>query len=476
MIAARTVALVGARIGAGVLALGVCATVAVVAAVEPLPEVSVEPPSVRVLPADSQEVRACAGPLLALAEDSAEATGATALGAPSLVDGAFPDGAAIEEQSALALDVPGADALGGVAWYATAPGEVEPGLLAAASSQGVATERVAGFAAAACTEPVAEAWLAGGAVSVGRTTVLSLVNPGEVAATVRVEVFSELGRLESAGGSLVVAPGTQRVVALSGIAPDARSPVVHVTSTGGRVAATMQQSIVRGLDPGGVAIVSAGDAPATDLVIPGVPRGISGDGDADHVGDDDAVSVVRLLAPDDEDADATVSFHDAAGATLGSVEVALRAGLVADVPVPTLSATVVDVRVRADGPVVAAARVTTGDPDDDAGSDFAWYAAAPELVDAVAVAIAPGPSPRLVLASDGEARAVRVTEGSGAERVVEVPAGGSTSVTVSGGDVLRLDDATGVHASVTYADATESAAYAVLPPGALDAPIRVYPR
>ncbi|GLI26073.1 hypothetical protein ARHIZOSPH14_03150 [Agromyces rhizosphaerae] len=472
MTSARTIALVGARIAAGVLALGVGAATIGVAAFAPVPEIVADPPSVRVVPADSREVRACAGPVVALAEDAAAATTATALGSPDVVAGPVPADAAVDVADAVAPDVPGA----AIAWFSTEPGEVEPGMLAAASSQETTSERVAGFAASACVEPAAEAWLVGGAVSVGRTSVVSLVNVGDVAATVRLDVHSELGLLETAATNLVVAPGTQRLVALAGIAPDARSPVVHVVSTGGRIAATLQQSIVRGLDPDGVEIVGPGELPATELVIAGVARGVETEADPDHAAEDDVATIVRLLAPGDDDAEAVVAFHDADGGTLAQAGVTLRAGLVADVPVPAVGAARVDVRVSSDVPVVAAARSTAGDPDGDGGSDFAWYPAAPALDEATAVAIAPGPSPRLVLASDGDAAEVRLTDGAGAERTVSVPAGGSASVAVSAGDVLRLDDARGVHASVTYEDSSAAAAYAVLPPGALDAPLRVYPR
>ncbi|WP_353809273.1 DUF5719 family protein [Agromyces sp. SYSU T00194] len=481
MSTARTVALVGARVGGGVLALAAGAAVVGVAAFGPLPEVVAPSPSVRVLPADAQEVRACAGPLVALAEDAAEATSATALGAPSIVSGALPADAGadadaeVETGVADAPDIAGADAVGGVAWFSTAPGAVEPGMLAAASSQRVASERVAGFAAASCTEPVAEAWLVGGSVSVGRTTVLSLVNVGDVAATVRLEVSSELGAVVGTA-SVVVAPGTQRLLPLAGIAPDARSPVVHVLSAGGRVVPTLQQSVVRGLDPDGVEIVGAGQAPATELVIPGVAPGMATDADPDHAADDDAASIVRVLAPGADDGAASVTFQAADGTTLAAVELQLRGGLVADVPMPALSGERVDVRVRSDVPVVAAARSTAGDPDGDAGSDLAWYAAAPALGEDASVAVAPGPSPTLVLVNDDDAREVRLVDVAGGERTVALPEGGSAAVAVSPGDVLRIEDAVGVRAAVTYLDATEASSYAVLPPGALDAPIRVYPR
>ena len=46
----------------------------------------------------------------------------------------------------------------------TEPGAVAAGMLAGAQSQRVSTETLAGFAAAACTEAVAETWLVGLAV------------------------------------------------------------------------------------------------------------------------------------------------------------------------------------------------------------------------------------------------------------------------------------------------------------------------
>ena len=52
--------------------------------------------------------------------------------------------------------------------------------------------------------------------------------------------------------------------------PGCVSPVVHVEARGGQVTASLQQSIVRGLDAVGVDLVDAAPDPATDLTFPGV--------------------------------------------------------------------------------------------------------------------------------------------------------------------------------------------------------------
>ena len=129
-----------------------------------------------------------------------------------------------------------------------------------------------GFAAAACAEPSGSIWLVGGSTAVGRTTLLTLANPSPVDATVGSHhPESETARSSAPGMSgIEVQAGAQRVISLAGFAPDVASPVVHVDARGGQVVASLQQSIVRGLDAGGVDLVDAGADPATHLVIPGV--------------------------------------------------------------------------------------------------------------------------------------------------------------------------------------------------------------
>ncbi len=128
-----------------------------------------------------------------------------------------------------------------------------------------------GLAAATCQTPSNELWLTGASTAIGRTAVLSLSNSSPSPATVSLELFSSQGPVQTAGGKgLVVAPGTVRQVVLAGLAPDQDLLSVQVKSTGGAVGAAIQQSVLRGLTPGGVDYIAPVQAPATELGIAGV--------------------------------------------------------------------------------------------------------------------------------------------------------------------------------------------------------------
>ncbi|WP_150117051.1 DUF5719 family protein [Arthrobacter sp. ERGS1:01] len=128
-----------------------------------------------------------------------------------------------------------------------------------------------GMAAATCQAPSNDLWLAGASTTVGRTAVLSLTNSTKSPATVSLDLFGTNGTVNAPGGKgLVVAPGTSRSVVLAGLAPDQAQLAVHVKSTGGAVSAVIQQSVLRGLTPGGVDYLAPVQSPATAQVVPGV--------------------------------------------------------------------------------------------------------------------------------------------------------------------------------------------------------------
>ncbi|AIY03565.1 hypothetical protein ART_3966 [Arthrobacter sp. PAMC 25486] len=130
---------------------------------------------------------------------------------------------------------------------------------------------LSGLAAATCQTPSNELWLSGASTSIGRTAVLSLANSSASPATVSLDLYSGQGPVQTAGGKgLAVAPGAVKQVVLAGLAPDQELLSVHVKSVGGAVSAVIQQSILRGLTPGGIDYLAPVQAPATTLSIPGV--------------------------------------------------------------------------------------------------------------------------------------------------------------------------------------------------------------
>jgi len=466
--------------GVGVLAAGALAAGAVLAAsVAPLPEVAADPPSTVVQPAESRQLRVCPGPLLSLADDAASAATARSIGAPDLVVAADPEDAAVEQVPLDAPDNVAAAADGGPIAISDEPGSVPAGMLAGAQSQAASAESVSGLAAAACVEPASDSWLVAGATEVGRSGLVLLANPGEVASTVDVRVIGETGQVEAPSGlGIVVPPGSQRIVSLAGLAPSVRSPVLHVTSSGAPIAAAVQHSVVLGLESAGVELSTPVAPPAPRQVVPGVvvtdARGVAPD--EDHAEGDD-FPALRLFAPDDAEAEAVVEIRDEGGTAVSRIEVALAAGQTSDLPLGTLDPGSYTVVVDADAPVVAAARSTVlGEGDDPILADLAWSAATGPLLERATVAIPDGPDATLRLANPGDAEVTATVAVGGVERSVTIPAGGTASVSVQGGDRVILDGVEGTHAAVTFAAGDALASFPVVPPGPLDSPVRVFPQ
>ena len=458
------------------------------AALVPWPEHRTTPPSLVVQPAESRQQRVCPGPLLTLADDAAAATTASSIGGADVTVGAEPDDAEIAETPIDAPGNPRADRDGTPTVIEVEPGTVDAGMIAGAQSQSADTETIAGFAATACAEATSESWLVAGATTLGRTSLVTLANPTDVAATVDVRVTGETGAVEAGSALGIIVPGrSQRVVSLAGLAPNLASPVVHVTSTGGTIAAALEQSAVDGLAPAGVELTGSAAMPADTQIIPGFVVAEAGGIDpADDHAEGDAFPAVRLLATGDEPVDVTIGLAPESGGAEGStIEATLQPGRATDVPLGVLDAGVYTVRLEADGPILAAARASitapasappSGSAESEAAGDFAWTVSTSPLLDDAVVAIPEGPSPVLHLANEGEDEAeVQVTI-DGETRAVTIDAGSAASVEVEAGSIVTLAGVGGVHASVSFSDELELASFGVQPPGPLDAPIRVFPR
>jgi hypothetical protein len=475
----RRIVRIGARVlglvAAGALAVGALAAAALV----PWPDHRAMAPSLVVQPAENRQLRVCAGPLLTLGEDPAAATAVSSVGPADIVRAAEPPDALLEELPLAAPGNPLAGEDGTPVAIAAEPGGVDAGMLAGAQSQEVASETLAGFASTACGEAVAEAWLVAGATSLGRSGLVLLANPTAVAATVDVRVFGETGAVDAPSAvDLIVPPGSQRVLSLAGLAPNLTSPVVHVTSTGGAIAASLEHSVVVGLAPAGIELTGATAAPATSQVIPGlvVPQAGGIAATEDHADGDDHPAV-RLFAPGEDSVDVSIGVVPESGTGGNTIEATLEPGRVVDVPLGILDAGAYTIRIEADAPVVAAARATVGgaegQTDAAAPSDLAWTVATAPLLDSAVVAVPPGPSPTLHLVNP--AAEVTVTVG-GADRAVTVPAAGAAAVALDAGASVVLGGTAGLHATVSFAGDDELASFGVQPPGPLDSPITVYPR
>lgn len=458
----RRLLALGGRAGLALLGAAAAAALALGVVLAPGPTLSVQPQGITVTPVRATQSLVCGGPVLGLSRG--ENPQLVAVGEPQR----HRAGEGLIERS-----ITESDAVDGSAAIVELPTEAPSTQVAATERQSLDADELRGLAVAECLAPAPTAWLVGGGTTTGRSSLIVLGNPGDVAATVDLTVWGADGIIDAPGTTgLVVAPGAQRIVPLSGIAPDQASPVVGITSRGGTVAATLQQSTIIGLEPAGVDVVTPVAAPAERIVIPALPiidfervaRAST------ELGADDLVPVLRLLVPGDEAADVTATFVPAEGGEGTSLSATIEPGAVIDLSLAELHDGDYSVVVDSTRPVVGAARASTATDD---GVDSAWFGAAPALTDAdgeILVAVAPGAGARLhLVAPDGDASVT--IDGT----AVEVPAGTSVSVPLAGSTSPLLTVSGEVRAAVTYRGDAGLASARILPPVGAPRPITVYP-
>lgn len=447
-------------VGTGVAVVAVIAVTAGVAA--SWPTHASNPVQVTATPAPSDVAVACDGPLLALGRVVEQAGEYTLAAAQDVVSGPASADAVQSDLSAPAGATPQrfvAPPLDGVA-----------ASFAASGSSSVDASDLRGFAASACRPPLMESWIVGGSSAVGSNDLVLLANPGDVAATVQITVFGASGPRTTPGGTNRVVPaGAQIVVPLAGIAAGEVSPVIRVTATGAPVAAALQSSLIRTLAPGGVDKVSPLAEAAPRQVIPGVSVTLA----AGEAGASDAATFVRLLAPA-ADASATVSVYRADGSLAAPASsVPLVAGAPSELELGGLDVGRYTIVVEADTPVVAGAWGTTGFGE---GSDFAWYAAAPDVTLPTTFAVAAGESPVLTITNTGaDAASVEVASDGDDAQSVELAAGEIAEVPLTAGRVYTLDPSSAVAAAVSYASSGAVAGYPIWGADAAAGPVVVFP-
>ena len=233
-----------------------------------------------------------------------------------------------------------------------------------------------GSAAASCAQPSNDQWLAGASTTVGRTSVLALTNASSTPATVSLELFGPGGQIQAPGSrGLLVAPGTTRSVVLAGLAANQAQLSVHVRSAGGPVAASIQQSVLRGLTPGGVDFIAPGTAPAVRQVVTGVdiqdPAGISAL--TARPGYEDAGPSLQLTVPGASDAVVEIKLYgrDGQKALPSGGVVTAKAGAVTEVSLAGVPAGQYTIAASSDVSFIAAARMSRGLQPGQA-SDVAW--------------------------------------------------------------------------------------------------------
>jgi len=465
--------LAGARTASGILGIGVAAAAIIVASVAPLPSLTTSRAPVSVTPVPLGQQLVCPGAVLRLGDESgANASSARPIGSPRSVAGAtsgdvvrtpLAAGDASEAASPAIIAVPEADDDGTVT-------------VAAAQAQTVDAGEVAGFAAADCTRPSSDTWIVGGSTATGRTALLALANPGTVISTVALELIGPDGVIEATGSSGIVVPArSQRVLSLAGFAPGVESFAIRVTSSGGPVAATLQQSVVRGIDAGGLDIVGAAGTPTTTTVIPGVV--IQGAEEAGTLlgeeGFEDLATILRAYVPGEVPATGTVRLLSSDPAVAGgSFAIRLDAGVVSEIGLEELPDGIYTAIVETDEPVIAAIRASAVA---DGVVDLAWSTPATALSDSAVIAVADGPSPSLQLANTGTTEStVTVTSATGASEQVTVAPGAVAAVSVAGGSRYTLSGTDGLHGSVVFTGEAAIGGYPIAATAGVEPDVHVY--
>lgn len=488
----RRIAKAGARGVLGLIGVGIAGVSIAAATLIPLPTVGVGPISTVVSPVAANQERICAGPVLQLGDDTGlEATTAISLGRVDVTQAATSGTPSLEDMAA--TENPRNSPSLRLLLPPPAPGE-STGILAGSQSQAVDGADLAGFAASECAKPSAESWLVGGSTITGRTTLLSLNNPTKVTATVNLTIYSESGLVNASGtDGITVPPGGRQVLSLAGFAPGITSPVVKVQSFGGMVTASLQQSIVRTITPGGVDVVTAGTSPASVTVIPGIV--IAGHDDvmlaSTLEGYSDLAGALRVLVPGEGPAEISISAVQENGTSLEETStLKVERGIVTDFPLGDFTDGTWTLTVSSDHPAVASVRtstvslseVTRGDggtpvpaSDDVRATDFAWFVGAPELENRSLVSVAAGPSPMLHFVNTGSSDAlisIDATQGAGTS--VTVAPQMTLAVPVAADESYRLGGFDSVRVAVSYHGRGALAGFVVSPPDRGSQPITVF--
>lgn len=338
-----------------------------------------------------------------------------------------------------------------------------------------------GLATEACTAPANVTWLTGASTTLGHTSVLLVSNPAKTTASVQVSVRTTAGvATDGAIQDFTLEPGATKSINVGGTARDEPAVTVRVSSSGAPVSATLSQAILRGLRPGGIDVMSAGAAPSTRQVMPGVQ--VLGAAEASKVGSSedagDELPEVQLSDTSGQGATATVTALAADGTrTEVAKDVQIGKNAVLNVPLASLPAGNYTLVAEANESIVASARILRGS-DPAKPVDVAYIPGVEEMSTDQLVALPEVGTGWLHLAAPEEDSKVVLApvaaDGTvGESRTVEIKAGQTATVKVSdfkGAVGLRLGaSAGGVYASLLTEDGDAKTA-ALVPQELPDAP------
>jgi hypothetical protein len=202
-------------------------------------------------------------------------------------------------------------------------GRSAPGLAAAQVTRSTdATMR--GLAGTACAPSGTDFWFVGGGALVGQRGRVYLTNAEPAPALVDVVLYGPDGPIDAPDGrGVAVAAGQQEVRLLDALAPGTERFAVHVHARQGRISAAVRDQQVDGLTPLGADWLPAATAPATHVVVPGVPGG-TGERRLQVVapGDSDAIVRVRLVSDSGAFAPAGLDVIEVPAGSVSDVDLA----------------------------------------------------------------------------------------------------------------------------------------------------------
>jgi hypothetical protein len=259
------------------------------------------------------------------------------------------------------------------------------------------------------------------------------------------------------------------------------SPVVHVHSRGGQVAASLEQSTVRGVEPGGIDFVATQPVAVRKNVIPGVQ--LAGTATVQsrrgEAGFDDLETVVRVFVPGTKSTLAQVSVLPDDRSVKGvAFEVRVSGGIVTDLPVDDLVDGAYTIVVTTGLPAVAGVRVSTaGSAAVAQRTDFAWVGAATLLQSDAILSVAPGVTALAQFDNPGKSPVTLTLSplgGAGSDVSVPVPAGGTATAPVAAGTIYRVTGFSALYAAVSVTTDGGVAGYSIHPAAPGSSPVRIY--
>lgn len=326
-------------------------------------------------------------------------------------------------------------------------------LLTGVQLDAVTSPRMNGLLGSNCQRPESEFWVVGGDTSTGRESLLILMNPATIDATVELQLVGADGEVHAPGLSGVsVASGKTVVIPISSISPKNKTFSLHVLSHGAALAGWLQQKTVRGTIAAGADLIAPTEAAARQLVIPGFfVRGAKDAAKLAKTSEDfyDLENLVRLTNPGDSAATAIVQVIGASAKTFGTVlQAEVPAHSTVDLPVSGLSDGDYSIFIDSTSELLAAAKLNRTSLSAKQQTDFAWLVATEAATGQRSFVIPKAGISKLSLANPDKTPAEVTVSGGGLNQTFTLKPGSTRTLAVNPASVVSLQAAKAVAVSL----------------------------